>query len=256
MSDPGIGTKIRKKMAAAISDYHMIEGGDKVLAAVSGGKDSTIMLLMLHEIRRRAKVDFSIDAIMLDQKQPGFDPENYMNWIKEKGIELTVLEQDTHSIVIKKTKPGKSLCRICSRLRRGLLYSYAHENGYTKIALGHHRNDLNETVLLNMFFCGSIASMPPKLISDDGRNTVIRPLCYVSEDSLISYSKELNFPVIPCTLCESQGNTLRSRMKELLGSLEDKYPDIGGNLLSSQKNVRPSKLMDPDLWDFKNNSAR
>jgi tRNA 2-thiocytidine biosynthesis protein TtcA len=249
-------TKIRKKMVSAISDYHMLEDGDRLLVAVSGGKDSTIMLLMLYEILRRAKIDFSISAVMLDQKQPGFAPDVYRRWLKDREIEFTILEQDTHSIVIKKTKPGKSYCRICARLRRGSLYSYAHTNRYTKIALGHHRDDLNETLLLNMFFTGTIAGMPPKLISEDSRNVVIRPLCYVSEQSLISYAKQLDIPTLPCNLCESQENTRRSQMKELLQTLENKYPDIGGNILKSQTNIRPSQLMDKNLWDFATNPAK
>ena len=169
--------KIRKKVVSAISDYDMLEEGDRVMVAVSGGKDSSILLLMLNEIQKRAKFSFTVDAVILDQKQPGFDCHKFAEWLGERGLGLKIIEEDTYSIVTDKVEEGKTFCGLCSRLRRGILYNYAHANGYNKIALGHHRDDLLETVLMNMFFNGRISSMPPKLKSDDGRNTVIRPSC-------------------------------------------------------------------------------
>ena len=163
-----LSDKIRRKMVAAISDFEMLQDGDRVLAAVSGGKDSTIMLLLLEEIRKKAKINFTLDAVLLDQKQPGFDAIAFKSWLEAKGLNFKILERDTYSIVVNKISGEKAYCSLCSRLRRGILYNYAHEQGYTKIALGHHRDDFNETILMNMFYNGQISSMPPKLFSDDG----------------------------------------------------------------------------------------
>lgn len=248
MSD--LGDKIRRNIVSAIADYEMLEDGDKVMVAVSGGKDSSIMLLQLEEIRRRAKINFTIAPVILDQKQPGFNADSYQAWFKERGFDLVILGHDTYSTVVEKTEEGKSFCRLCSRFRRGILYNYAHENGFTKIALGHHRDDLNETMLMNMFFIGQLGSMPPKLFSDDGRNTVIRPLCYIPESELIQYSKELAFPIIPCNLCGTQENMKRSQVKNLLSNLEKQYPGLGASMLTAQKNIKPSQLLDQQLWNF------
>jgi tRNA 2-thiocytidine biosynthesis protein TtcA len=178
-------------MANAICEYRMISDGDRILVAVSGGKDSTIMLLLLDALRRRVPIDFSLTPLLLDQKQPGFGADAYRAFLAEHGFDLIILERDTYSTVKTVTKPGKSFCGLCSRLRRGILYDYAAEHGFSKIALGHHRDDLNETVLMNMFFNGRIASMPPVLHPDDGRNTVIRPLSGVAEETLMAYAAEL-----------------------------------------------------------------
>lgn len=241
---------IRRKMVAAINDYEMLQDGDRVLAAVSGGKDSTVMLLLLNEIRKRAKINFTLDAVMLDQKQPGFDAKEYKQWLESEGFNLTILEHDTYTIVIDKVDDGKAYCSLCSRLRRGILYNYAHEHGYHKIALGHHRDDFNETVLMNMFYNGQLSGMPPKLFSDDGRNIVIRPLCYIPEKKIIDLTNEIGFPIIPCNLCGSQENLRRAQMKQMLNKLEIENPGIGGNLLASQRNIKPSQLLDKSYWDF------
>lgn len=243
-----LGDRIRRDMANAICEYRMISDGDRILVAVSGGKDSTIMLLMLDALRARAPIDFALTPLLLDQKQPGFDADAYRAFLAAHGFDLIVLERDTYSTVKTATKPGKSFCGLCSRLRRGILYDYAAEHGFSKIALGHHRDDLNETVLMNMFFNGRIASMPPVLHSDDGRNTVIRPLCAVAETELVAYAAELDFPVIPCNLCGSQANLQRKQIKQLLADLEARHPSLAASLYASQANIRPSQLCDTRLW--------
>ena len=242
--------KIRKKIVNAMNTYNMIENGDHVLVAVSGGKDSTILALMLEEIRKRAKIHFTYEAVLLDQKQPGFNVEEYSLWLDSKGVKLKVIEEDTYSIVREKVPQGKTTCGLCSRLRRGILYNHAFAHGFNKIALGHHREDLNETVLMNMLFTGRLASMPPKLKSDDGRNTVIRPLCFVDEGSLIELNRLWHIPVIPCNLCGSQENLQRKLIKQLIQSLEEKHPDISSSLIKSQANIKPSQMLDPELWNF------
>ena len=245
-----LAKKIKKAMANAIHDYQMIEEGDRIMVACSGGKDSTIMLLILEDMRRRSPVSFEIVPVLLDQKQPNFNVVDFKLWLKDKGFDLTVLEEDTYSIVTEKTPEGKSFCGLCSRLRRGILYNYAEEHGFTNIALGHHREDLNETLLMNLFFAGKMASMPPKLKSRDSRNVVIRPMSYVAEDLLISHAKDLKFPIIPCNLCGSQDNMRRQQIKATLKRLSGTIPNIEATLLNAQKNVKPSLLLDRDLWNF------
>jgi tRNA 2-thiocytidine biosynthesis protein TtcA len=243
-------TKIRKLMVQAISDYSMIEEGDRILIGISGGKDSTTLFYILNEIRKKSKIEFTIDGIMLDQKQPGFDPSEYCEWIGRKGLNLKIIGEDTYSIVKEKVPQGKTYCSLCSRLRRGVLYNYAYEQGYNKLALGHHRDDMNQTLMLNLFFAGKIAGMPPKLLSDDKRNVVIRPLSYVPEDLIIEFKEELGMPVIPCNLCGSQDGMQRQKVKELLKNLEGDIPNLGNTMLNSQKNIRISQMLDKSLWDF------
>ncbi|MBU0993258.1 MAG: tRNA 2-thiocytidine(32) synthetase TtcA [Proteobacteria bacterium] len=245
-----LSEKIRKTMVRAMSDFHMIEEGDRVLAAVSGGKDSATMLIHLEEIRKRAKFRFTVDALLVNQKQPWFDAEQYLAWMTGRGFFIKMIEDDVFNVALQKTRPGKSLCRICSRLRRGVLYTYARKNGYTKIALGHHRDDLNETLLMNMFFSGRIAAMPPKLVSNDGHNVVIRPMCYVEEEKIIAYKEAAGIPVMTCDPCESQDKAQRQKMKTLLKGLESTYPGLEAILLKSMKNIKPSRLLDKDLFDF------
>jgi len=245
-----LATKIRKHMVSAISDYHMLAEGDRLMVAVSGGKDSTIMLLLLDEIRKRAPFAFTLDPVILDQKQPGFDCAAYSDWLQNQGMNLKIISEDTYSIVKDKVPEGKTYCGLCSRLRRGILYNYAADNGYSKIALGHHRDDMNETLLLNMFYVGRIASMPPKLFSDDGRNTIIRPLAYIPEQWLRDYEQELSIPVIPCNLCGSQDQMRRQEMKHLLRDMEQRIPGVQSSLQTAMKNIRASQLLDTKLYDF------
>ncbi len=240
--------RVRREMVQAISTFGLLEAGDKVLVAVSGGKDSAVMLSLLHEVQRKAPFPFSIAPVILDQKQPGFHVDSFRQWVRSLGYELKVLEEDTYSVVMAKTAPGKAYCGLCSRLRRGILYTYAKEQGFTKIALGHHRDDLNVTLLMNAFFSGTLAGMPPKLRADDGYNTVIRPLVNVAEKDLTALALELEVPLIPCNLCGSQANLQRARMKKLLRDLEAEYPNIADSLLSAQKNVKGNFLLDPSLW--------
>lgn len=245
-----IEDKIRKKVTTAVNDYSMIEEGDRIMVAVSGGKDSTILLLTLEQMRKKSKINFTLHPVILDQKQPGFKMDRYDAWLRDRGFDLCVIEEDTYGIVKDKVQEGKSFCGLCSRLRRGILYNYADAKGYTKIALGHHRDDLLESVLMSMFYNGRLSSMPPKLKSDDGRNTVIRPLVYVAESDLIEFEGLLDIPVIPCNLCGSQENLQRKKMKSLLQKLSLDHPDLGSSMLSSLQNVRPSQLMDRKLWNF------
>ena len=242
--------KIRKQTVAAISEYDLIKPGDQVMVAVSGGKDSAVMLVLLDAIRQRAPYPFTLHPVLLDQKQPEFSVDAFKTWVGRHGYELTVLEEDTYSIVLDKTREGKSYCGLCSRLRRGILYNYAAEMGYEKIALGHHRDDLNTTLLMNLFFNGRIASMPPKLKSDDGRNMVIRPMIYVQEDDLKVVGAGLDIPIIPCNLCGSNGNMQRARIKKLLRDMETEHPFMSASLLRSQQNIRASQLLDKNHWAF------
>lgn len=242
--------KIRKAMVRAIADFELIKPGDRVLLCVSGGKDSSVMALLFKDIRDRAPFPFTFQAVLLDQKQPGFDARSFEAFFAEEKIPLEVIEEDTYSIVTEVGQPKKSPCGLCSRLRRGILYNYAHAHQFHSMALGHHLDDLNETILMNLFFNGRYASMPAKLRSDDGRNVVIRPLVYVKEEWILELQRELGFPVIPCQLCGSMGGQKRQEMKQLLKELTCKYPHIPESLHAAQKNIRPSQLLDRDLFDF------
>lgn len=249
--DSDKAVKIRKEIVRALSDFQMIENGDKVLVCVSGGKDSSLLLLLLQEIQRRAEIQFEIEAAILDQKQPGFSLQEFKPWVESFGIRLNVIERDTYSIVKEKITDGSAYCSLCSRLRRAIIYDFAHRQGFTKIALGHHRDDLIETTLLNLFYTGSLASMPPKLKSDDGRNILIRPLCYVSEKEIIELTDQLQFPIIPCNLCGSQDGMKRKRIKSLVRDLEKEIPHIGSSIINALGNVRPTQLLDHNLRNFK-----
>jgi tRNA 2-thiocytidine biosynthesis protein TtcA len=252
--DHPLAVGIRKQMVQAISDFKMLEEGDHVMVCVSGGKDSSILLALLSEIQKKAPYSFTMEAVMLDQKQPGFDATAYQDWVDSLGTKLTILERDTYSIVKEKVTSG-TYCALCSRLRRGILYDHAVAGGFTKMALGHHRDDLAETLLLNLFYTGRMAAMPPKLKSDDGRNILLRPLSYVPEQELIELSKIWNFPVIPCNLCGSQEGMKRKKIKRLLRDLEKDIPHIGNSMLKAMSNIRASQLLDQDLWDFEDLKA-
>ncbi len=246
-----LAVKIRKQVTQALADFNMLKQDDKLMICVSGGKDSSILTILLDEIRKRAEFDFSIHAVMLDQKQPGFDETQYKKWLEFENIPFTMISRDTYSIVKEKVTDGV-YCSLCSKLRRAILYDFAFDQGYTKMALGHHRDDIIETTLLNMFYTGQLSSMPAKLKSDDQRNTVIRPLCYVAEKDLIELSQVWNFPVIPCNLCGSQEGMKRKKMKNLVKTLEQDIPNLGASFINSLQNVKPTHLMDEKLHDFKN----
>ena len=244
--------KLCRLVGQAIGDFGMIEDGDKVMVCLSGGKDSYAMLDILMKLRERAPINFEIVAVNLDQKQPNFPAEILPNYLKNLGIQFHIEEQDTYSIVKRVVPEGKTTCGLCSRLRRGILYRVADELGATKIALGHHRDDILETLMLNMFYAGKLKGMPPKLRSDDGKHIVIRPLAYVPEKLLERYAGDMNFPIIPCDLCGSQPNLQRQVMKEMLRDWEKKHPGRVENLFRSMHHIVPSHLMDSEAFDFKN----
>lgn len=250
-----LAVKIRKQMVEAIAQYKLLEAGDRVMVCVSGGKDSSVLLGLLAETKRRAPFSFEIEAVMLDQKQPGFDARAYQAWVEnEIGTRLTLLERDTYSIVKEKTV-SRVYCSLCSRLRRGILYNYASQNGFTKMALGHHREDAAETLLLNLFYSGKMQAMPPKFMSDDGRNIVIRPLFAVAEEDIRQLSEEWSVPVIPCNLCGSQDGLKRKQVKKLISDLEKSIPDIRRSMATAITNVKISHLADESVWDFRELSA-
>jgi tRNA 2-thiocytidine biosynthesis protein TtcA len=242
--------RLRRQAGQAIADFDMIREGDKVMACLSGGKDSYALLDILLHLRSHAPIAFDIVAVNLDQKQPGFPEHVLPEYLTKLGVPFHIENQDTYSIVKRVIPEGKTMCSLCSRLRRGVLYRVAQELEATKIALGHHRDDILETFLLNMFYGGKLKSMPPKLVSDDGRNVVIRPLAYCEESDLEAYAALRQFPIIPCTLCGSQVNLKRKEMKAMLREWEKRQPGRVETILTSLQNVRPSHLMDRTLFDF------
>ncbi|MDA8752554.1 tRNA 2-thiocytidine(32) synthetase TtcA [Halieaceae bacterium] len=242
--------RLRRNVGNAINDYTMIEEGDRVMVCLSGGKDSYGMLDILLSLQRNAPVNFELIAVNLDQKQPGFPGHVLPEYLDALGVPYYILEKDTYSIVKQVVPEGKTTCGLCSRLRRGSLYGFAQEIGATRIALGHHRDDIVETLFLNMFFNGSLKAMPPKLLSDDGRNVVIRPLAYCREKDLARYSAYKEFPIIPCNLCGSQENLQRVQVKKMLAQWEREYPGRTETIFRSIRNVAPSQLADSRLFDF------
>jgi len=242
--------RLCRQMGQAIVDFNMIEEGDKVMVCLSGGKDSYAMLDILLKMQARAPIDFSIIAVNLDQKQPGFPAHVLPDYLGKLGIPFHIENQDTYSIVIDKIAPGKTMCSLCSRLRRGILYRVADELGATKIALGHHRDDMLQTFFLNMFFGGKLKGMPPKLVSDDGKHIVIRPLAYVAEKDLTRWAEHKAFPIIPCTLCGSQENLQRKQVAAMLREWEKKHPGRVESMFTALQNVVPSHLMDRSRYDF------
>ncbi|MFZ9584521.1 MAG: tRNA 2-thiocytidine(32) synthetase TtcA [Pseudohongiellaceae bacterium] len=241
---------LRADVGRAIGDFNMIQEGDLVMVCLSGGKDSYTLLDLLLSLQKHAPIDFRIKAVNLDQKQPGFPEHVLPAYLESIGVDYHILEQDTYSVVVDKTEPGKTYCGLCSRLRRGSLYSYAERIGATKIALGHHRNDLLETLFLNMFFGGKLKAMPPKLLSDDGRHVVIRPLAYCKENDIAKYARLKEFPIIPCNLCGSQENMQRKEIKSMLNDWERMHPGRLDVMFKSLLNVVPSHLGDTSLFDF------
>ncbi len=239
--------RILRDVGRAVTDHGMIADGDKIMVAVSGGKDSYAMLEVLRVLQSRAPVRFDLVAIHLDQGQPGYDGRGLQAWLQSEGYAYEILREDTYAVVTERMPTGGTYCSLCSRLRRGILYTAAERLGCHKIALGHHRDDAIETLLLNVLFSGRVAAMPGKLVSDDGRNVVIRPLINVPEDTLMEYARLRDFPIVPCKLCGSQDGAQRQRVKALLAGLEQEHPGVKSSVFASLSNVRPSQLLDPHL---------
>ena len=248
--------RLRRDVGRAIEDYTMIEAGDKVMVCLSGGKDSYTMLDILLNLQKSAPVDFDIVAVNLDQKQPGFPEHILPAYLASIGVDYHVIERDTYSVVKAVVPEGKTTCGLCSRMRRGTLYRWAEENGITKIALGHHRDDILQTLFLNMFHGGKLKAMPARLLSDDGKHTVIRPLAYAREDDIIAYSEIKQFPIIPCNLCGSQENLQRQHIKGMLKDWQEQYPGRIENMARALQHAVPSHLMDRELHDFTNKSSQ
>ncbi len=242
--------RLRRNVGRAIEDFNMIQDGDRVMVCLSGGADSYTMLEILLNLRHNAPVQFEILAINLDQKQPDFPEHILPEYLTALGVPFRILEQDTYSVVKRVVPEGATMCGLCSRLRRGALYSFAREHGYTKIALGHHRDDIMETFFLNLFFGGKLKAMPPKLLSDDGDNIVIRPLAYCQEVDIKEYARAREFPIIPCNLCGSQDNLQRQAIKQMLREWSRKYPGRVDNIFAALQNTLPSHLLDKTAFDF------
>jgi tRNA 2-thiocytidine biosynthesis protein TtcA len=251
-----LAKRLRHQVGRAIADFGMIEDGDKVMVCLSGGKDSYTMLDILLQLQKKAPARFELVAVNLDQKQPDFPEHVLPAYLASIGVEYRILEQDTYSVVTRVVPEGKTMCSLCSRLRRGALYTYAEENGFTKIALGHHRDDLVATFFLNLFFHAKLSGMPPKLLSDNGKHVVIRPLAYVREDDIAQYAALKDFPIIPCNLCGSQENLQRKQVKRMMDAWEAESPGRIETIARALGDIRPSQLSDPKLFDFLSLSAR
>jgi tRNA 2-thiocytidine biosynthesis protein TtcA len=248
--------QLRGAVGRCIADYRMISAGDRVMVCLSGGKDSYTLLDLLLSLRRSAPVDFELLAVNLDQKQPGFPEQVLPDYLRRLGVPFRIIEQDTYSVVKRVIPQGRTLCGLCSRLRRGALYRFASENGISKIALGHHRDDIVETLFLNLFFGGRLKAMAPKLLSDDGRHIIIRPLAYVAERAIARYARGRGFPLIPCRLCGSQENMQRIAVKKMLAGWEREFPGRTESIASALRHVEPAHLADPSLFDFAGLEAR
>lgn len=242
--------RLRRKVGQAIVDFNMIEEGDKIMLCLSGGKDSYTMLDILMSLQKSAPIKFELVAVNLDQKQPGFPEHVLPEYLQALGVDYHIIEKDTYAVVKELVPEGKTTCSLCSRLRRGSLYGYAESEGFTKIALGHHRDDIVETLFLNMFYGGKMKAMPPKLLSDDKKNVLIRPLAYCKEKDIATYSEAKGFPIIPCNLCGSQPNMQRQNIKAMLQAWEQEFPGRTETIFSALQNIAPSQLADRQLFDF------
>jgi tRNA 2-thiocytidine biosynthesis protein TtcA len=245
-----LAARLRHQVGRAIADFGMIEQGDKVMVCLSGGKDSYTLLDVLLQLQRKAPVKFSITAVNLDQKQPGYPAHVLPDYLESLGVDYRILEQDTYSVVERVVPEGRTMCSLCSRLRRGALYAFAEAEGFSRIALGHHRDDLVATFFLNLFFHAKLSGMPPKLLSDDGRHVVIRPLAYVGEPDISQYAGLKGFPIIPCNLCGSQENLQRKQVQRMMAEWERETPGRIDQIARAMGDIRPSKLSDPKLFDF------
>lgn len=244
--------KLLHYVGKAIADFNMIQRHDNVMVCLSGGKDSFTLLRILTLLKKKTKVSFNLFSFTLDQSQPGWDDSDLKAWLKNHNIAYEILTRDTYSIVKSKIPEGQTYCSLCSRLRRGIIYRYAEEHNFNKIALGHHRDDLIRTLLMSILYNGEIRSMPPKLLSDNKKNIIIRPLSYCQEKDIAEYAKLMEFPIIPCNLCGSQQNLMRQRVKHLIEQLASENEKIPSNMLHALQSIRPSQLMDSSFWDFKN----
>lgn len=251
-----MATKVEKKLIhyinKGIADYQMIKTGDRVMVCLSGGKDSFTLLTLLNHLRIRSNNKFEVFAFTLDQAQPGWDDRKLREWLNKQDIPHEILTRDTYSIVMDKIPEGKTYCGLCSRLRRGIIYTYAEKHGFNKIALGHHRDDLIRSLLMSILYNGEVRSMPPKLLSDNKKHIVIRPLVYCQESDIIEFAKERDFPIIPCNLCGSQENLARHRVKVLIDGLSQENEKVPSNILHALSAIKPSQLMDHNFWNFKN----
>jgi len=254
MANSTVASRLEKKLThyigKAIADYRLLRDGDRVLVCLSGGKDSFTLLKLLEQQRIRYRGRFELHSYTLDQSQPGWDDSSLRAWLNERRIPFTIERRDTYSVVMEKIPQGKSYCSLCSRLRRGNIYRFAAQHGFNKIALGHHRDDLIESLLMSIFYKGELASMPPKLLTDDKRHVLIRPLAYCQEKDIAAYAREMGFPIIPCNLCGSQQNLARRRVKALISELAAENPKVPSNILAALQNIEPSQLMDRMHWNF------
>lgn len=252
--NPKTAERLEKKLlhytGKAIADYNLIEHGDNVMLCLSGGKDSFTMVTLLRKLQLRTRVKFNLFVFVLDQSQPGWDDSQLRHWLTQRDIPFEILTRDTYSIVKEKLPEGKTYCSLCSRLRRGIIYRYAEQHGYNKIALGHHRDDAINSLMMSLFYRGEVASMPPKLRSDNQKHIVIRPLIYCQEKDIKAFAAQMAFPIIPCNLCGSQDNLARQRIQKLITSLAQENPKIPSNILHALAHVKPSQLLDKQLWDF------